>query len=308
MARGPGRRFLARLTQVIALAATLAACTSVSEAPTAVSSQPTDPVVVTTVADVATTTLPASSTSAGGESTTSTEPDAGTVIDAEVLVPDGAGPFPAVVLVHGGAWVAGSPSQMRDLARSLTAEGYLTVNARYTLSGDLAGFPVAVDDVACAVRLAAGHPDADGTVAIVGHSAGAHLGALVALDTGVYGEGCPITTPVIPDRLIGLAGPYDVTRLGRIMVPFFGVSLGDDPELWLAGNPLQQAGNHPGLSALILHGENDGLVDLSFATDFVDALSAGGADALLEIVEGARHNEMDDPDVVGDLIVTWLDR
>ena len=103
-------------------------------------------------------------------------------------MPEGEGPFPAVVLVHGGGWVGGSPGLMGGLARFLTDAGYLTVNTAYTLSNGIAGFPVAVDDVACAVRNAADHPDSDGTVTVVGHSAGAHLAALVALDTAVYGQ------------------------------------------------------------------------------------------------------------------------
>jgi predicted esterase len=66
--------------------------------------------------------------------------------------------------------------------------------------------------------------------------------------------------------------------------------------------------NNPDLSSLIMHGEEDGLIDLSFATDFADALTAAGSEALVEVVEGARHNEMHNPDIVGDLIVAWLER
>jgi acetyl esterase/lipase len=159
------------------------------------------------------------------------------------------------------------------------------------------------------VRYAAEHPDGDGTVTVIGHSAGAHLSALVALDTaGAYGAGCPLGDPVLPQRLIGLAGPYDVNRLGPLMFPFFGVTPTEDPETWAAGNPLLQAGNNPRLSSLLLQGEEDGFVDISFATDFADALTEGGSEALVEVVEGASHNDMDDPSFVGDLIVTWLDR
>jgi fermentation-respiration switch protein FrsA (DUF1100 family) len=57
-----------------------------------------------------------------------------------------------------------------------------------------------------------------------------------------------------------------------------------------------------------MHGENDGLVDLRFASDFAEALSAAGSEVLVEVVEGARHNDMHDPELVGDLIVTWLER
>lgn len=225
-----------------------------------------------------------------------------------VLVPDGDGPFPAVVLVHGGGWVAGTPSLMNDLATYLTEAGFLTVNTAYTLADGVAGFPRAVDDVACAIRHAAAHTDSDGTVAVVGFSAGAHIGALAALDEGTYGKSCSLPEPVIPDRFVGMAGPYDVSRLGLLILPFFGVPFAEDPELWASGDPLRQAGRNPGLRALLLHGENDGLLDLEFATDFATALADAGSDALVEVVEGARHGDLQDPDVVGDLVAVWLAR
>jgi acetyl esterase/lipase len=226
----------------------------------------------------------------------------------QVLVPEGAGPFPALVLVHGGGWVSGTPSLMSELARFLTDEGYLTVNSSYTLSNGVAGFPAAIDDVACAVRHAAAHPESDGTVGIVGFSAGAHIGALAALDDGTYGAACSLTDPVVPDRLVGLAGPYDVSRLGALILPFFGVSPSEAPDLWVAGNPLRQTARNPGLDTLLLHAGNDGLVDVDFATDFATALTDSGSTALVEVVEGARHGDLQDPDVVGDLIAAWLAR
>jgi acetyl esterase/lipase len=226
----------------------------------------------------------------------------------QVRVPEGTGPFPALVLVHGGGWVSGTPTLMSDLARFLTGEGYLTVNTAYTLSNGVAGFPTAIDDVACAVRHAAAHPESDGTVGIVGFSAGAHIAALAALDDGRYGAVCSLPDPVVADRLVGLAGPYDVTRLGALILPFFGVSPGEDPDLWVAGNPLLQVARNPRLDTLLLHAGNDGLVDLDFATDFADALTGAGSTALVEVVEGARHGDLQDPDVVGDLIAAWLAR
>ncbi|MET0565838.1 MAG: alpha/beta hydrolase [Acidimicrobiia bacterium] len=253
--------------------------------------------------DVTTTARLTPSSSTGATTTTHVSP-----VDLEVRVPEGEGPFPTVVLAHGGGWVGGSLVLMSDLAQFLTEAGFLTFNTEYTLSNGVAGFPSAVDDVACAVRTAADHPASDGTVTVVGHSAGAHLAALVALDTDVYGRGCALTEPVIPDRLVGLAGPYDVARLGPLILPFFGVRPNEDPEMWQAGNPLNQVTNNPDLASLIMHGEEDGLVDLSFATDFAEALTAAGSEAVVEVVEGARHNEMHDPDVVGDLILAWLDR
>ncbi|MFZ0015027.1 MAG: alpha/beta hydrolase [Acidimicrobiia bacterium] len=244
--------------------------------------------------------------------TTSTKPVAGAEsfeIDAEVSIPDGEGPFPAVVLVHGGGWVAGSPSVMRPLAEHLNESGYLTVNTRYRLSTlELPGFPEAVDDVACAVRYAASHPDSDGTVALIGHSAGAHIGALVALTGDDYVGACPLPGSGVPERFVGLAGPYDISRLGLAMLVFFGESETVNPGVWAVGNPQDLTDENTELDSLIMYGELDGLVADQFAFDFYAALESSGSSALLELVEGARHNDMHDPALVGDLIVAWLDR
>ncbi|MGH8950611.1 MAG: alpha/beta hydrolase [Acidimicrobiia bacterium] len=304
MVPGSGRCISSRLIPTLAVALILAACAPGSEATdTSTAAGATTTITSATITSTTSTTRP-SPTSTVSPGTSEPVPD----FDFEIRVPGGEGPFPAAVLVHGGGWVAGSPALMDDLAAYLTEEGYLTLSAPYTLANGTAGFPAAVDDIACAVRHVAAHPDGDGTVAVIGHSAGAHLAALVALDEGTYGTGCPLVDPVIPDRLVGLAGPYDVARLGPLIGLFFGVGPSDDPELWIKGNPLFQAGNNPDLSSLIMHGEEDGLVSFDFATDFSAALTEAGTEAVVEVVEGARHNDMHDPDVVGDLIVTWLER
>ena len=293
MVPGSRRRIIARLIWLTLIVLIVSACAPAS------STETTDP----PQAAPTSTNPPADTSTTAGTATTHLSG-----ADLDIRVPEGEGPFPSVVLVHGGGWVGGSPELMTDLARFLTDAGYLTVNTAYTLSNGIAGFPVAVDDVACAVRNAADHPDSDGSVAVMGHSAGAHLAALAALDVGVYGQGCAVTEPTIPDRLVGLAGPYDVARVGPLIVPFFGVPPNEDPALWQAGNPLNQVANNPDLSSLIMHGEEDGLIDLSFATDFAEALTEAGSEALVEVVEGARHTEMQDPDVVGDLILAWMER
>lgn len=253
-----------------------------------------------------TTSSPATTTSSANTSSTTTsllEPD------AEIRVPEGEGPFPSVVLAHGGLWMVGNRSIMRPLATHLTDNGFLTVNTEYQLATlDTPGFPGAVDDVACAVRYAASHPLSDGTVAVVGHSAGAHIGALVALAGDQYAMQCPYPGDGVPDRFVGLAGPYDVSRLGFAVVAFFGAGPNAIPDVWDAGNPQLLTGQNTELDSLILYGSEDGIVADSFAIDFVEALETSGSNALLELVEGARHQQMHDPGLVGDLIVTWLDR
>lgn len=246
----------------------------------------------------ATTTIPSINTTVATE-----PPDLNT---ADVRLPDGPGPFPAVVLVHGGGWVGGSPEYMTPLAEYLTSEGFLTVNSAYQLSIRSPGFPGAIKDISCAVAYAADHPRSTGDVTIVGHSAGAHIGSLVALDADRYDDACQPPDRGTPARFVGLAGPYDVDRLGRLLVSFFGVERSADPELWASGNPLLLAGGNPDLKVLLIHGEGDGLVPLDFAQDFADSLEGAGVGVLVEVVGGASHNDLTSPAVVGQLIVEWL--
>lgn len=298
------RRLRRRLAALLAASALLAgACgdgETQSAATTPTAEPPTSRLPATTTS-TSTTTPPA----VGQPATTERPPDIG----AEVKVPEGEGPFPAVVLVHGGGWVGGSPALMSGLAAHLNAEGFLTVNARYHLAASRSpGFPDALHDIACTVRYAAAHPRSDGSVAVVGFSAGAHLGAVVALTGDRYGEGCPVAGSGLPSRFVGLAGPYDVSRLGFAAVPFFGGGPEAEPDAWMAGNPQLLTDANPGLVSLLLLAENDGFVDATYAVAFAEALLASGSEVLVEVVEGARHTDLQDPHLVGDLIVTWMER
>ncbi len=326
------RRPIRSVTGLLAVLVALAGCSAIDAEPEAIestappsSSTATTPAKPTTTTSASTTTSTSTTTTttaptstiATSTTTTTTLPPTTTTstsvplpeIEAEVTVPPGNGPFPAVVLAHGGGWVAGGPLLMRPLSEHLNRAGFMTVNSRYQLATlDRAGFPDAVEDVACAVRYAAAHPESDGTVAVIGHSAGAHLGALVALTGDDYVGDCPVDGSAIPDRFVGLAGPYDISRLGLVMLVFFGEGPNLDPEAWENGNPQLQTDENPGLNSLIMYGDQDGIVDDVFAIDFHNALLDSGSESVLELVEGAQHNDMDDPDVVGDLIVTWLER
>lgn len=304
MARRHGRSFTPVL---VAAAIVLAACSSAGGEGSTSTEVPASPATTTSTTSATSTTSTSTTTTTTLQTPTTTGPELPD-IGAEVNVPNGEGPFPAIVLVHGGGWLGGDPSIMRSLATFLTDRGFLTVNTPYKLSNQSPGFPQAVDDVACAVRYAAAHPDSDGTVALIGHSAGAHISAIVALTGDQYGTDCPVPGTGIPDRLVGLAGPYDVTRLGIIMLPFFGAGPSANPDAWLAGNPQRLTDENPDLVSLVMYGGSDGIVDSQFATDFHRELTDSGSESLVEEVENALHNQMQDPAWVGDLIVVWLER
>ncbi|HET9260748.1 MAG TPA: alpha/beta hydrolase [Acidimicrobiia bacterium] len=285
----------------VVLILALAGCTSAGT----VESSTTSGSDSTSTTATTSTTFPVTTTSVAGASTTSLQFG----IEGEVVVPEGDGPFPAIVLVHGGGWVTGNTAIMRPLSEFLNENGYLTVNTAYQLATrDFPGYPGAVDDVACAVRYAASHPDGDGSVTVIGHSAGAHIGALVALTGDDYAGDCLYDGSGVPNRFVGLAGPYDVSRLGIAIIAFFGASPQTDPDSWTAGNPQELTDENLELDSLIMYGDQDGLVSDDFAVQFHNALAVSGSTSVLEVVEGARHSQMHDPELVGDLIVTWLER
>lgn len=89
---------------------------------------------------------------------------------------------PAVLMIHGGGWMAGSKENMRPMAQQLAKKGYVTVVAEYRLGGE-APYPAAVQDLKTAVRWMRAnaetygiHPD---KIAAYGCSAGAHLASLL---------------------------------------------------------------------------------------------------------------------------------
>ena len=104
----------------------------------------------------------------------------GVALPAEIYVPKGEGPFPALLYLHGGSWCLWSPAHLRRLAMRFAAEGYLTVNLDYGLAPEHP-FPWAVQDAIFACRWLVEHAaeyGGDGArLTVVGDSAGANIGA-----------------------------------------------------------------------------------------------------------------------------------
>jgi acetyl esterase/lipase len=308
VARRRGRRppSLRVLCLFLAMAVLAGACSP--QQPSA--EETTPPSTSTAPAGPATTSAPSTTTTATPPTTTTTstpitagiEPPIGAI----VRVPEGDGPFPAVVLVHGGGWIVGTPESMEALAEYLTDQGFLTVNIEYQLSLRAPGFPAAVEDVVCAVAFAAEHELSVGSVTVIGHSAGAHIGAVAALDPIGFDDSCVVPEGE-PARFVGLAGPYDSNSLSRIMAVFFGGERQDIPDIWDSGNPLLLVEKNPGLRALLIHGDADPVVPSDFSQGFLEALIGVGAFAELAELPGADHPDARDPAIVGPLIVDWLE-
>lgn len=138
----------------------------------------------------------------------------GTVLHWVAYTPSTPGPWPAVLLIHGGGFNAGDPSSSAEsvnCAQDLAAAGYLALSIEYRLAppGSLPGqtslglFPDQVADVNLAIRTARNDPRCNGQVGGVGGSAGGYHVAYAAA-TGTRGY----------DRLdvgVSMSGAYDLS-------------------------------------------------------------------------------------------------
>lgn len=271
-------------------------------APTATTAPPT-----ATPPTAATTTIPPS-----------TVPAANLIVQDELsgLPVDVYGPVPqgegrVVVLFHGGGWFGGDPASMAALADYLAGQGFVVFNATYRTS--TGGFPESFDDVACALRYAtsaAGEFTSHvGPLAVVAHSAGAHLAAVAVLAGGLFGGECPVADEVTVDRFVGLAGPYDPTLYSVALASYYGTRLEDDPAPWEAGSPYTYLGRGMAgrLSVLLIHGGADDLVPAASSALLEEAMRGAGYDVTLQVLAGASHADVRDPAVVGETVAGFLE-
>lgn len=140
----------------------------------------------------------------------------------DVYVPDGghkataAGPKPVVVFFYGGSWDSGERRDYRFVAEALTSQGFIAVVPDYRVYPEVL-FPDFLDDAAQAMRWARDNAARFGgdprQLIVMGHSAGAHIAAMITLDSEYLAR-----VGMAPQDLagmIGLAGPYDFLPLKK---------------------------------------------------------------------------------------------
>jgi acetyl esterase/lipase len=219
--------------------------------------------------------------SAGGRIVNALQPDDGVSISRgiaygtlprqkyDLYLPAGTKPdTPLIVFVYGGSWHSGDRDDYEFVGDALARRSFVTAIADYRLYPKVV-FPTFVEDEAKAVaaiskRVGASHP-----LFVMGHSAGAHIAALLVLDPHyLKAENVDVCRRV--SGFIGLAGPYASLPLGkeryRRIFP---------KGTRAAALPINFAGGkHP--PSLLIAGESDFIVDPANTSRLAKALKRAG--------------------------------
>ena len=216
---------------------------------------------------------------------------------------------PAVLQIHGGAWVLGSKNEQGvPLLNHLASAGWVGFNADYRLS-PRAKFPDHLVDLKRALAWIREHADEYGVdpnfIAVTGGSAGGHLCALMALtqndpafqpgfeeaDTSVQAAvpfyGVYDLTDREGDYATSLPEQYSFTGLLAKLV--MGVSLKESPEVWASYSPIDRV-RADAPPTFVIHGDVDALVPVEGARRFVAKLRAASEQPVIYAeLHGAQH-------------------
>ena len=180
---------------------------------------------------------------------------------------------PAILIIHGGGWSAGSKNDMvyRTLMVDYAMKGYVVCNMNYRLMQE-AEPPACIEDVRCAIRWMKANAEQLGIdsnrIGTYGHSAGGHL----SLMAGVAADSKAFNDEADPWKqydcsVACAAGGAPPTELGRKGIPW-----GDRKELW----PIGYIGQcKPPI--LVLQGGEDPVVKPNLTEDWVTKMQRAGA-------------------------------
>jgi acetyl esterase len=211
----------------------------------------------------------------------------------DASVPDGSGPFPTAILIHGGGFTGGTKqSFITPLFGPLTDAHFTWFTINYRLA-PAHRYPDCVDDVETAIRWVKDHAKEykvdTRRIAIIGESAGGYL----VSDVGVLGKGKTRVAAVV-----SFYGPHDLEfqitgkdgKLPSSLGALFNVSELNDAT-WKTlrdASPIKYV--KPGLPPfLLLHGTADEQVPYEQSPRFQKALRDAGDTCDLITIPGGRH-------------------
>lgn len=234
----------------------------------------------------------------------------------ELRLPPGDGPFPIIVVIHGGCWQAEYDLRHADSeSEALRREGFATWAIEYRRIGNPGGgWPGTFHDIARAIdfvpQLAERDPRLDaGRVVLVGHSAGGHLALWAASRASALNgvTDAPRPPSLAIRGVVSLAGITDLREYGahpgscNSAVPqLMGGSPDENGARYAAVNPVELVPLRAPVR--LVHGVLDPIVPPDQSQTFAERNRAAGGDAVATMVDGAGHF-----DVIAPHAPAWRD-
>ena len=196
---------------------------------------------------------------------------------------------PVVIFFYGGAWQEGSRSDYLFVAEALTERGYVVVVPDYRVYPEVM-YPDFLRDGAAAVAWTHANIERFGghrsKIFLMGHSAGAHIAAMLALDpTYLTAQKVPLASI---KGLIGLAGAYDFLPLTEPNV----IALFSTEKNLAMTQPISYVklpAVAPTPPVLLLHGDDDKRVYPKNSINLARELKAVGARVEFDMLPGVSH-------------------
>lgn len=204
----------------------------------------------------------------------------GSALLADIAQPAGEGPFPAILSIHGGRWVAGHRKDTSSIKpKEWAALGFFAMTIDYRLARATPA-PACYQDMLCAIRYVRAHAAQykvdPKRIFLIGQSAGGQMACLLAtLGEGPYKKTGGWNEQTADVRaVISVCAPYDLNTLdwGKLWVPMTG----DAEAARKEASPIVyvKADAKP---ILILHSDDDKSVPIKQAVDMAEALQKAGA-------------------------------
>jgi pectinesterase len=170
----------------------------------------------------------------------------------DVFKPAKQGQYPALVMIHGGAWRSGTKEMEHPMAQYVAAHGYVAVPLEYRMSLE-AKYPNAVYDIKAAIRWIKANADKysidTSRIAIEGESAGGHLATLVGMTNnitlfegteGITSTSSTVHAVVNVDGVVNFLAPRSLNLPGY--PDWLGGPFTEKPAIWKEASPAYWVG------------------------------------------------------------------
>ena len=211
----------------------------------------------------------------------------------DAFIPKAEGKYPAVLVVHGGAWRSGSRLQLRGYATALAERGFACFAIDYRLA-PTHKFPAHIDDCREAVKWIRSHAadyKVDGQkLGAIGYSAGGHLVSLLA----TTGEAPAEQNGNVDTRLQAVVAGGATTDFrwfqdnGKWAEYWMGGDLDSEKEKFLSASAAAFV-DSTDPPVFFFNGTADTLVPIAWSQACFEALKQSGVKTEMHTIEGAGH-------------------